>query len=173
MQIENNKVVAFNYTLAELDGDEIEASEEKEPMLYLHGTQQLLEALQEGLAGHRAGEQVVVDVPPERAYGLRRDNSAHRIPLKHVVGYAEPRKSSGKKSHTAKLHTGQVIRVNTPQGERDATVVKLGKFNVDIDTNHPLAGKHLRFTVDIVDVRDATDEELAHGHPHGPGGHQH
>lgn len=167
MQIENNRVVAFHYTLAEVDGEEIESSGDNDPMLYLHGTQQLLEALQEGLAGHSAGDQVVVDVPPERAYGLRRENSLHRVPLKHVLSPNLAKKSG------VKLQAGQVIRVNTPQGERDATVVKSGKFNVDIDTNHPLAGKQLRFTVDIADVREATEDEIAHGHPHGPGGHQH
>ena len=170
MKIENDRIVAFHYTLAEVDGEEIESSDSAEPMLYMHGKQQLLEALQEQLTGHESGDQVVVDVPPERAYGLRRENSEFRVPLKHVISGA----SSGKKKASAsKLVPGQVIRVNTPDGERDATVIKAGKFNVDIDTNHPLAGKHLRFTVNIAVVRQATEDELAHGHPHGPGGHQH
>lgn len=165
MQIENGKVVSFHYVLKEREGEEIENSGDGDPMLYLHGQQGMLDALQEALAGLGAGDDITVEVPPERAYGMRRPDSEHRVPLKHVLGY------SAKKS--PRLKPGEMIRVNTPQGERDATVIKVGKFNVDIDTNHPLAGKHLEFAISIKDVRDATDEEKAHGHAHGPGGHQH
>ncbi len=170
MKIEHGKVVSFEYVLHEQsnaestdNGEEIERSEADSPVSYLHGFPGLLHALQEGMAGLEAGAEHTVDIPPERAYGIRKENSIHRIPIKHVVG------TPGKQ----KLRTGQVIRVNTPDGERDATVVKAGKFNVDIDTNHPLAGKHLRFVVKVLDVRDASEVELAHGHVHGPGGHDH
>ena len=171
MKIEHGKVVTFEYTLHEqqetqadaADGVEIERSEEGEPVAYLHGVQGLMDALQESFVGLESGAEITVDVPPERAYGPKNPNSEHRIPLKHVVGAPKRRK----------LQPGEAIRVMTPNGERDATVVKAGKFNVDIDTNHPLAGKHLRFRVRIGEVRAATPEELSHGHAHGPGGHQH
>ncbi len=171
MKIEHGKVVSFEYTLHEqqatqadaADGPELERSEVGEPVAYLHGVHGLMDALQEKFVGHESGAEIIVDVPPERAYGVKKPNSEHRIPLKHVVGASQRRK----------LQPGEAIRVMTPDGERDATVVKSGKFNVDIDTNHPLAGKHLRFRARIVQIREATEEEMAHGHAHGPGGHQH
>ena len=165
MKIEFGKVVSFHYTLIESgqESEELESSDKDQPMLYLHGQHGLLDALQEGLTGLEPGAELSIDVPAVRAYGLRKDNSAHRVPLKHVVGVGK----------NTRLMPGQIVRLNTPDGERDATVVKAGKFNVDIDTNHPLAGKDLTFRVTIVDVRDASEEELAHGHAHGPGGHSH
>lgn len=170
MNIEHGKVVSFEYVLHEQEandssdnGPEIERSDPGSPINYLHGFPGLLNALQEGLAGQAAGTQHSIDIPPERAYGVKKDDSVHRVPLKHVIG--APTKK--------KLTPGQTIKVATPEGERDATVVKAGKFNVDIDTNHPLAGRHLRFVVSVLDVRDASDEELAHGHVHGAGGHDH
>jgi len=83
-----------------------------------------------------------------------------RVPIKHVVGGRTPR-------------VGNIVSVNTARGEVKATVLKVGKFNIDVDTNHPLAGKHLKFDVQIIDVREATMEEVANRHAHGPGGHQH
>lgn len=167
MQIKHGTVVSFHYSLEEQGGDEIEASDPDQPMLYLHGYRGLIEALQEGLEGLQAGDDKVVEVPAARAYGLRKEDSTHRIPMKHVVGIG------GRPAKNQKLRPGQLISVNTPEGARDATVVKAGKFNVDIDTNHPLAGKDLVFAVEIVEVREATEEEKQHGHAHGPGGHQH
>ena len=130
----------------------------------------MLESLQEGLQGHKAGDSVEIKVPAARAYGLRREDSAHRVPIKHVIADG---KEAGKSKRPLKLVPGQLISINTPDGPRDATVVKAGKFNVDIDTNHPLAGKDLEFSVEIVDVREASEEEKQHGHAHGPGGHEH
>lgn len=162
MQIENNKVVTFHYDLDDKNGERLESSRDSDPIAYLHGRQGILEALQEDLVGKQAGDSSVIDVPPERAYGLRRDDSELRVPMKHV--------NDGKKR---KFRKGEVVSVNTKSGVRTATIVKVGKFNLDVDTNHPMAGKHLVFSIDIVEVRDATDEEMAHGHAHGPGGHQH
>jgi len=162
MQIENKRVVSFHYDLDEKDGARLESSRESDPIAYLHGYPGVLEALQEDLSGREAGESTVIDVPPERAYGLRRDNNVMRVPMKHI--------NDGK---SRRFRVGDLVSFNTQQGNRSATVLKVGRFNLDVDTNHPMAGKHLIFTIDIVDVREATEEELAHGHAHGPGGHQH
>ncbi len=170
MQIKYGTVVSFHYSLQEQGGEEIETSDPEQPMLYLHGYRGLIEALQEGLEGLQAGDDKVIEVPAARAYGLRKENATHRIPIKHVISVADQAVRNVK---NLKLRPGQVISVNTPEGARDATVLKAGKFNVDIDTNHPLAGKDLAFSVKIVDVREATEEEIQHGHAHGPGGHQH
>ena len=162
MQIEKNKVVLFHYRLTEAGNDEvIESSHDKDPLAYLYGRGGILAGLETAMTGKQSGEQVSVTLTPEDAYGLRQENTQQRIPIKHLLGKHK------------KLRVGQIVAINTREGQREATVVKVGKFNVDIDTNHPLAGKTVTFEIDIVDVREASEEELAHGHAHGAGGHQH
>jgi FKBP-type peptidyl-prolyl cis-trans isomerase SlyD len=99
-------------------------------------------------------------VPPEQGYGQRNENAIQRVPLKHLATRGP-------------IVVGQMVVVNTSHGGRQARVVKVGHFNVDLDLNHPLAGKTLTFEIEIVDVRAATAEEIEHGHAHGPGGHGH
>jgi FKBP-type peptidyl-prolyl cis-trans isomerase SlyD len=99
-------------------------------------------------------------VTPEQGYGLRNENAIQRVPLKHIATRGP-------------FTPGQMVVVNTRDGGRQARVVKVGHFNADLDLNHPLAGKTLTFEIEIVDVRPATEEELAHGHAHGPDGHGH
>ena len=159
MQINKDTVVAFHYKLYEVD-QMLEDSGAAEPVLYMHGKQGMLQGLQDELEGKRAGDEVDITLPPEKAYGHRQDVQPERVPIKHV-------RSNGK------IKTGDVVQVNTQEGPREVLVIKVGRFNVDVDTNHPLAGKTLRFVVTIHDVREATTEELAHGHAHGAGGHQH
>lgn len=158
MDIERNKVVTFHYTLSHETGEQIESSEDRgQPAAYLHGRNNILPGLEAELAGRKAGDELKVAVPPELGYGLRVDDAVKRVPIKHLV-------------RPGKLEPGRVVAVSTTSGQRRATVMKVGRFNVDVDFNHPLAGKTLVFDVKIVDVRDATDEEIAHGHAHGPGG---
>lgn len=160
MQIAKNTVVSFHYTLADTDGSPIESSEGGEPSLYLHGSRGILPALEKALSGHDAGERVEVTLSADQAYGPRREGMQQRIPAKYL-------------KHEGKLRPGQVVRYRDDKGVQQATVIKVGKFAVDVDSNHPLAGRSLHFTIDIVDVRAASTEEIAHGHAHGPGGHQH
>lgn len=160
MKIEKNKVVQFNYVLSDASGEELERSEQGKPSAYLHGYGNILFGLEAAMQGRQAGDVVDVTLPPERAYGLRREGARQRVPIKHLL-------SKGK------LRPGMIVKINSDQGPKDATVIKVGKFNVDIDSNHPLAGQELTFKIDILDVRDATDEEKAHGHAHGVGGHSH
>ena len=157
MEIAKNKVVTFHYTLTDEEGSFTETSEERGPVAYLHGRNNIVPGLEAELVGKRAGDELKVTVPPELAYGLRVDDALQRVPIKHLV-------------KPGKLAPGKVVAVNTSSGYRRATVTKVGRFNVDLDFNHPLAGKTLIFDVKIVEVRDATEEEIAHGHAHGPGG---
>ena len=129
-------------------------------MLYMHGRKGLFQALEDVLEGKQSGDRVEVTLTPEQAYGERQDSPFQRIPIKHLMPKKKPR-------------MGDVFQVNTEDGPRQVVIQKIGKFNVDVDTNHPLAGKSLRFEIEISDVREATEEELAHGHAHGAGGHQH
>src|SRR5690606_16347181 len=157
MEIAKNKVVTFHYRLTDEEGSFTETSEGRGPIAYLHGRNNIVPGLEAELAGKRAGDELKVKVPPELAYGLRIDDATARVPIKHLV-------------RPGKLEVGKVVTINTASGYRRAIVTKVGRFNVDVDFNHPLAGKTLIFDVKIVDVRDATEEEIAHGHAHGPGG---
>lgn len=164
MQISADKVVSFHYRLSEAGGELLETSYESDPTLYLHGHSGLLAALETALEGKQAGDKVTVNLTPEQGYGVRQENATQRIPIKHLLGYEKIKN---------KIKPGMKVAVNTQHGLWDAVVLKVGKFNVDIDSNHPLAGKNLDFELEVVEVRDATAEELAHGHAHGVGGHHH
>lgn len=164
MQISADKVVSFHYRLSETGGELLENSYDTEPTLYLHGHSGLLAALESALEGKQAGDKVTVNLTPEQGYGLRQEGAIQRIPIKHLLGHEKLKN---------KIKVGMKVAVNTQHGPWDAVVLKAGKFNVDIDSNHPLAGKHLDFELEVVEVRDATSDELAHGHAHGVGGHQH
>lgn len=160
MQIAPDKVVTFHYTLSEIGGQELEASDPAEPMAYLHGHHNILPALEHAMRGKQAGDNFQLTLEPAEAYGIRRDDAEQRIPIKHLI-------------YQGKLRPGMRVKVKTEQGLKDVRVVKVGKFNVDVDTNHPLAGLSLSFTIEIVGVRDATRDEISHGHAHGAGGHAH
>jgi FKBP-type peptidyl-prolyl cis-trans isomerase SlyD len=161
MQIENNKVVSFLYHLRDAEGTALEESEPGLPLAYLHGHNNLLPALEEALTGRSAGDRFSVTLPPEKAYGPLVPGKTQRIPIKHIVN---PPK---------RLLPDMIIHVQTEQGPIPAKVIKVGKFMVDVDLNHPFAGKTLEFQVEVVSVRDATEDEIAHGHAHGDGGHHH
>src|SRR5690606_23106747 len=154
----------FHYRLSETNGELIESSHDSDPTLYLHGHKNLLGAMEEAMEGKQAGDKFTVEISPEQGYGQRKEGAVQRIPIKHLIDHAKLKN---------KLRPGMKVAVNTEHGPWEAVVLKVGKFNVDIDSNHPLAGKQLTFEIEIVDVRDATEEELAHGHAHGVGGHHH
>ena len=156
MTIEKNKVVAFQYVLKNEAGEEVERTGVDDPIVYLHGGHQnLLPRLEEALEGKDKGDQVVVTLPPEHAYGMHLENTVHRIPKKHLL------------TREKRLKPGMPIKVNTAEGPRDVMIVKVGKFNIDADTNHPLAGMTITFETTILDIRDATPEEITPGHSPG------
>jgi FKBP-type peptidyl-prolyl cis-trans isomerase SlyD len=164
MPIEKNKVVAFHYVLKDEHGEEVESSEKDEPMVYLHGGyRNLLPKLEQELAGKEKGDSVSVTLAPEHAYGMRQEDAIQRIPIKHLL------------TKHKRYQPGMAVKVNTKDGPRDVLIMKVGKFNVDVDTNHPLAGKTVTFEIEIEDIRDAKPEEITHGHSHGweASDHQH
>lgn len=160
MVISQNSVVSFHYRLKEEGGDVFEDSHEGSPVLYLHGQKGMLPGLEEAMEGRATGDVFEVTLSPEKGYGRRREGAVERIPRKHLLT-------------KGKITKGQVVQVNTAQGPQESVVVKVGLKVVDVDGNHPLADKTLVFSVEVVDVREATAEEQAHGHAHGEGGHQH
>ena len=161
MQVENNKVVSFHYLLSEVDGAALEQTDRAQPAIYLHGHNNILPAMEKAFTGKAAGDSFSIELSPAEAYGEHQSDRQQRVPIKHLVRAKQ------------KLHKGQVVQVNSAEGAFDARITKVGKFNVDIDLNHPLAGMSLRFDIEVVDIREASEEEIAHKHAHGPGGHQH
>ncbi len=159
MQVEKDKVIWFHYAMYEAD-EKLEDSKNNDPVMYLHGQGNILPALENALEGKSSGDDVSVTLEPHQAYGIRKDRSSQRIPIKHLIPKRKPK-------------VGEVFQVSTDKGQQNVTITKVGKFNVDVDFNHPLAGKTLRFEIEVGNIRDATPEELDHGHAHGTGGHQH
>ncbi len=160
MQIAKDTVAIFHYTLTEQDGNFSEDSREEEPVAYLHGHNNILPGLEAVTLGKQTGDKVSVTLPPEQAYGLSNPELQQRMSIKHL-------------KYNGKLKAGDIAWVETQDGPRQVTVIKPGKFMAEVDTNHPLAGKTLTFDIEIMSVRAATEEEIAHGHAHGDGGHHH
>jgi FKBP-type peptidyl-prolyl cis-trans isomerase SlyD len=159
MKIEKNRVVRFHYTVTDVDGSELETSRDRAPMAYLAGHGGIIPGLEAALDGKQAGDKLDATVTPEQAYGERRDGLTQRLPKKYFKD--------------ARLKPGMTVVLQSQQGPRMVTVQKVGMSVVDVDLNHPMAGKTLTFNVDIIDVREASAEEIAHGHAHGDGGHAH
>ncbi|MBR9910364.1 MAG: peptidylprolyl isomerase [Gammaproteobacteria bacterium] len=160
MQISADKVVSFHYRLREEGGEVFEDSQEDGPVLYLHGHGGMLPGLEEALEGKSEGESFDVTLSPEKGYGQRKEGAVQRVAKKHLLT-------------KGKITPGMVVQLSTEHGPQEATVIKVGLKTLDIDGNHPLAGKSLAFSVDVLEVRDATAEEISHGHAHGAGGHHH
>lgn len=160
MQITANSVASFHFTLKDEAGNELENSRGGDPMTYLHGTDGLLKGLEAALEGKSAGDSFAVTLSPELAFGELRADSEMRVPLSQLRG-------------AKKWQAGMQAVIQTQHGHQQVTVVKVGHTMATVDTNHPLAGKTLVFDVEVIDVREASQEELMHGHAHGPGGHHH
>lgn len=163
MQIEKDKVVTFHYRVSEVDGPQLEDSSKGNPIVYLHGHSGMLAGVEQALSGKVAGDHITVTLAPQDAYGMRQDSPPIRIPNKHVLGF----------NKKVKYKPGMIVQINTKNGPMEVVVIKAGLKTIDVDTNHPYAGKTLTFDIDVLDVRDAAPEEISHGHAHGPGGHHH
>jgi len=157
---EKDRVVSFHYVLTEVEGARLESSSGGEPMAALIGHGNMMEGLEAALLGRTAGEQFEVALAPEQTFGERRDDWTQRIQKKHVP-------------KGTRLRPGAQIQLQTDDGPRLVTVVKVGSSVVDVDLNHPFAGKTLVFAIELLEVREASEEEIAHGHAHGAGGHHH
>lgn len=160
MKIEDNKVVQMHYHLTDEKGAVLDSSQGREPLAYIHGVGNIIVGLEKQLSDKVAGDKVKAVVPPEEGYGERDDSLVQVVPKTGFQGEEE-------------LTEGMQVQVGTEQGNAIATVAKIEGEDVTLDVNHPLAGVTLTFDVEIVDVRDATQEELEHGHVHGAGGHNH
>lgn len=154
-------VVLIHYTLRDPQGEVIDSSMHSHPLEYLHGARNIVVGLENALVGAQVGERKRVKVAPEEGYGLARPDAIHAFPRGAFPAEMELQPGM---QFSAEAENGQAMTVwvHSLEGEQ-----------VMIDFNHPLAGMELDFEVQIEDVRPATQEEIAHGHPHGPHGHHH
>lgn len=159
MKIEKDRVVRFHYAVSEQGQPALESSEGNEPLAIMIGHGAIIPGLENALTGHEAGDKFGVDVAAADAYGEKRDGLSQRVPKKHFNGQ--------------RLEPGMQVVLNTNFGQRAVTIQKVGMSVVDVDLNHPMAGKDLHFDIEIVQVREATAQELEHKHVHGEGGHHH
>ena len=158
MSITQDQVVTLHYTLRDDAGEIIDRSPDGEPLAYLHGHGNLVPGLERELSGKRAGDQLQVTVSPADGYGEYDQALVQRVPRRTLKGLAN-------------LRVGMRLQAQTGHGARAVSVTRISGDMVTLDGNHPLAGKNLHFQVEVAEVRAATDEELSHGHVHGPGGH--
>lgn len=162
MTITENKVALINYTLKDDSGELLESTLEREPLAFIQGKGNLISGLEKELEGKKTGDKISAVIKPKDAYGIRSDENIHKVPL-----------ASFEPDGEEKLEIGMQVRVETSQGISVADVTKIEGEEVTLDLNHALAGETLHFDVEIVDIREATKDELEHGHAHGPGGHHH
>lgn len=160
MKIEQDRVVRFHYAVAEAGQESVENSKDGgQALAILYGHGNIIPGLEKAMDGHQAGDSFKASVAAADAYGERRDGLTQRLPKKHFGAQ--------------RLAPGMQVVLQTDYGPRAVTIVKVGMSVVDVDLNHPMAGKDLEFDIEIVEVREASSEELAHRHVHGDGGHQH
>jgi FKBP-type peptidyl-prolyl cis-trans isomerase SlyD len=160
MQIAQDKVVSIHYTLKNDAGEVLDSSSGGDPLAYLHGQGNLVSGLEKALEGRQAGDKLSVRVEPADGYGVRDDGLLQQVPRRQFGG--------------ANVQPGMQFHAQTSGGHaRVVTVVRITGDMVTVDGNHPLAGENLNFDVEVTDVREASAEELEHGHVHGPGGHHH
>jgi FKBP-type peptidyl-prolyl cis-trans isomerase SlyD len=160
VDITADKVVLIHYTLKDDSGAVLDSSAGGEPLAYIQGHGNLVPGLEKALEGKQDGSTVAVTVAPADGYGIRDAALVQRMPKRSLQGSGEIRK-------------GMQFQGRTDDGMRLFTVTAVVGDMVTLDGNHPLADQNLHFNVEIVSVRDATAEELEHGHVHGAGGHHH
>ncbi len=160
MKVTENAVVVIDYTLTDNDGEVIDSSEGAGPLAYLQGAGNIIPGLEAALLDKEAGDEVKASIEPKDAYGERVEDMKQEVP-KELFGGID------------NIEVGMQFESETDAGPVMVTVVEMGDEMITVDGNHPLAGVHLNFDVTVREVREASKEELEHGHVHGEGGHQH
>ena len=158
--IADQKVVSLNFTVKDSEGQIVDSSEGGQPLVYLHGQNNIIPGLEAALVGKVAGDEYDVTIEPADGYGDYNDEILQVVPRAAFQGVET-------------IEPGMVFTAQTQNGPVQLAVAKIEGDDITVDPNHPLAGKTLNFTGSVIEVRDATEEELAHGHVHGEGGHHH
>ncbi|MEI6353556.1 MAG: peptidylprolyl isomerase [Methylococcus sp.] len=160
MQIANDKVVTIHYTLTNDEGDLLDSSKDQDPLAYLHGSGNIIPGLENALTGRSIGDTFNIEVAPEDGYGVRDNEMVQSVPRSAFEGVDN-------------IEPGMQFQAQSPDGIQLVTVIDLDGDEVILDGNHPMAGFTLHFDVEVINIREATQEELDHGHVHGAGGHHH
>jgi len=156
MNIANNTVATIHFTVCSSDGTQIDSSRNSEPMVYLQGSNFLIKGLEDELTGKTAGDTFVIDIAPNLAYGERHEELVQSVPKTMF--------------EDMEINPGMTFRATTDDGEQSVMIIDINDEEVIVDGNHPLSGLTLNFDVEVLEVREATEEEIAHGHPHTEGG---
>ncbi|MFW5444359.1 MAG: peptidylprolyl isomerase [Methylococcaceae bacterium] len=156
MQIADKLAVSIHYVLTNATGEQLDSSRDEDPMVYLHGSGQIIPGLESALKGKVVGDKFVVSIPPADAYGERRDDMLQVVAKTMFEGIE-------------KVEEGMQFHADASQGVSVVTVTKVDGDDITIDGNHPLAGESLTFDVEVMDIRPATEDELSHQHIHGEG----
>ena len=157
MIVEKDKVIKIDYMLKDSDGETIDSSEDSEPLVYIHGNGNLIPGLEKELEGKKVGDKLACVVASAEAYGEYDENLIFTV---QKSSFADPEK----------IEEGMQFEAHGEDGARVVTVVTVKGDEVTVDANHPLAGEDLHFDVRVVEIRDATAEELTHGHVHSQDG---
>ncbi len=161
MSISHHKVVTIHYKVADSVSEEvIDSSEGGDPMTYLHGARNIIPGLEQALEGKAVGDELEVVIEAADAYGEHSEDRVQQVPISAFQDMES-------------VEPGMMVTAQTEHGQVNLLVTEVEGDQVTVDANHPLAGKSLKFNVSVEDIREASEEELAHGHVHGPGGHDH
>jgi len=160
MQIKTDAIVSIHYTLTDKAGEVLDTSDGQEPLAYLHGRGNLIPGLEKELEGKEKGAKFNITIPPEQGYGIRDESLVQQVSRDVFKDIQD-------------LETGMSFQSNTENGAQIFTVIKIEDDKITIDGNHTLAGVTLTFDIEVTGVREATEEELSHGHVHEPGKHAH
>ncbi|MGA8279013.1 MAG: peptidylprolyl isomerase [Rhodanobacteraceae bacterium] len=162
MQVAADKVVSIHYSVTDETGERRDSSRERgEPLAVLIGHENIIAGVEKALLGREAGERFTIEVPPAEGYGNRREGMIQRVPKKYF-------------RDAAHLKPGMTTMLTMREGgQRMVTLHKIGASVIDVDLNPPLAGHTLHFDIEIIAIRDATGEEIAHHHVHTVGDHAH
>ena len=160
MELSDNMVASVHYTGTLQDESVFDSSEGNDPLAFLVGHQQMIPGFEQEMQGAKVGERRTFTLTPDRAYGERDESGIVQLPRSQFPPDAE-------------LEVGMMLVAQVTEGPLPFRILTIGEENITVDFNHELAGHDLTFSVEVVELRDATEEELAHGHVHGPDGHQH
>lgn len=159
MKVSLNKVVAIHYTLTNNEGTVLDSSNGRGPLNFIHGLGHLIQGMEEGIDGKEVGNKFQLKVSPEKGYGNYQNEMVQQVPVSAFAGQ--------------EIKVGMQFEAGTDEQRFLVNIKAIDAVTVTVDGNHPLAGVELNFDIEIMDIREATEEELAHGHVHGPEGHQH
>jgi FKBP-type peptidyl-prolyl cis-trans isomerase SlyD len=160
LTIQKNHVVAIDYTLSNNEGSVMDTSKGRSPLTYMHGTGALIPGMEHALEGKSEGDDFKISIDPAEGYGDRDQGLIHTVDRKELT-------------HLPDLNVGMELEVETEDLPLILTIIELNDEVAVLDGNHPLAGQTLNFEIQVRSVREATSEEISHGHVHGPGGHHH